>query len=149
MDTFDARTLCEKCNQIDLEALKSAYGYLHQPSFKVLIDSASDCKLCDLILKACTRYLDMIPVGLIAETGDSGPVRLLATGHNDEPSRREWRTLEEYRGRKLSPKIAVTVGKQEMPLSMEPSRSPLLEMYASKGMVAQFRGRLVVFTRRT
>jgi hypothetical protein len=137
-DTSDSQTLCERCNQINLEALKDAYGCVHQPSFEALMDSASRCKLCKLILEACTRYLDTNRVEVTAETCLLGPVRLFATGQKDVSSGIERRNLEALQRRQLSPKVFVTVGKLERHLSADPSWSILLEMYALKGISAQF-----------
>jgi len=50
----------------------------------------------------------------------------------------ERRTLEALQGGQLSPKVVVTVGKLQQVLFISPSWSILLEMYALKGISAQF-----------
>jgi len=82
-DLSDPEILCERCNQMNLENLKGAYGCVHQPSFKALVDSASSCKLCKLIAEACIHYLGRNRVEANAKTGHLGPVRLFATDRKD------------------------------------------------------------------
>lgn len=138
VDLSDPEILCERCNQINLEDLKGAYGCVHQPSFKALVDSASGCKLCKLIAEACIHYLGRNRVEVNAETGHLGPVRLFATDRKDSFSGMERRTLEALQGGQLSSKVVVTVGKLQQVLFISPPLSIPLEMYALKGIPAQF-----------
>ena len=73
-----------------------------------------------------------------AETGHLGPVRLFATDRKDSFSGMERRTLEALQGGQLSSKVVVTVGKLQQVLFISPPLSIPLEMYALKGIPAQF-----------
>lgn len=137
------RALCETCKHINLEALKEAHGLVHLPSFKALMDSASGCELCKLILEACVCYADTQGLKITAETGYLGPVRLFATGQKAVSSGMGWRNLESLQEQQLSPKVVVMVGKLERRLSTAPSMSILLEMYALEGISPRFQLKIV------
>ena len=138
VDTSDLPALCERCKHINLEALKDAHGYVHLPSFKALMNSASGCELCKLILQAFTRYAHMQGVKVTAETQRSGPVRLFATGQKGVSSGVGWRYLKPLRERQLSPIVVLTVGKLRRCLPTTPDMSTLIEMYTLKGICVQF-----------
>jgi hypothetical protein len=135
VDLSDPEILYERCNQINLEDLKGAYGCVHQPLFKALVDSASGCELCKLIAEACIHYMGRNMVEVNAETGHLGPVRLFVTDRKDSFSGMERRTLETLQGAQLSPKVVVTVGKLQQDLPISPSWSILLDMYTLKGII--------------
>jgi hypothetical protein len=142
-DASYLQALCETCKHINLEALKHAHGFVHLPSLKALIDSASGCDLCKLILEACDHYADTQGRKITAETRLLGPVRLFATGQEGVSSGMGWRNLEPLQEQQLSPKVIVMVGKPNQHLSTLPSMSILLEMYALEGIFPQFKYGLV------
>jgi hypothetical protein len=80
---------------------------------------------------------------ITAETRQLGPVRLFATGREGVSSRMGWRKLEPLEEQQLFPKVIVIVGKLDHHLSMVPSWSVLLEMYALKGIFYQLKYGLV------
>ncbi|CAG8975561.1 hypothetical protein HYALB_00005629 [Hymenoscyphus albidus] len=139
-ESSDPKRLCERCNPINLEDLKGADGYMHQPSFKALVDSASGCMLCKLIAEACVHYLHEQRVNIDAATGNVGPVRLFATGRKDRLSGMEVRNFAALRERQLSQNALVTVGELTEKLVVGPSRSILLEIYALKDSSAEEAG---------
>ena len=70
----DLEYLCERCNHINLEDLKEADGYVHQPLFKAFVDSVSNCILCKLIAEACVYYLHKRRMNINVTTGNLGLV---------------------------------------------------------------------------
>ena len=133
----DPKRLCERCDHINLEDLKGAEGCVHQPSFEALVDSSSSCVLCKLIAEACFHCFHRRGLNIDAATGHLGPVRLFATGQKDNFSGLDLRTFAVIREMQLSQNVLVTVGKLPEKLFVNPTWSPLLEMYALKGRSLQ------------
>ncbi|KAI0011862.1 HET-domain-containing protein [Xylariaceae sp. FL0662B] len=94
MASSNSQHLCAFCQGINLEALKSAGGYVHQPTCDTLINSAEHCSLCHLLVALFRRRFYMWrsvmhPVRQLSDARSFGPVSLFAASRDLDLD--EWR----------------------------------------------------------
>jgi hypothetical protein len=132
--TPSQRVLCDKCLGITLQDLKSSHGYVHCQTLRQLVSSAETCKLCAVILDVCQQFCERHGTRVTPHTLDVGPVRLLAISHEEASSKAGERHYSPVLGRKLASDVVVFAGEPlDDSLDIDPTRSVLLEMYASEG----------------
>jgi hypothetical protein len=81
-ETSVAGKLCGLCTRINLEALRSSLGYVHQPTYGLLLQSSLNCVLCELIAKSVARALKRNHKFGHTVSEDDGPVRLVCAGRS-------------------------------------------------------------------
>ena len=120
--------LCHHCSGINLDELKKAEGYTHQPTLDALRESAGICRLCALITEALFRYLRAIRARDPQECLPLSPIRWFAVG---EKGLRQPQVA--LRQNKLFPCVIATMGQLEQGFVLRSSWAPVLEMYALEG----------------
>lgn len=117
MSRASQRQLCTFCQGINLEDLKSARGYVHQPTGGALIESGEDCHLCQLLVDSFTRciyeqHLAQYSIRQISDVRHLGPVSLFAASRDLDSNEHffQRRTKNVVRDRVLSRRVAVTLG---------------------------------------
>lgn len=120
--------LCQHCSSINLDELKKAGGYTHQPNLGALRESADSCRLCALITEAIFQHLHDIRARDAKQHLLLSPIRLFAVG--EDGLRQAQEALQQN---KLSPCIIATMGELEQDFVLRSSWAPVLEMYSLQG----------------
>ncbi|KAI1161172.1 HET-domain-containing protein [Nemania serpens] len=127
MSRASQRQLCTFCQGINLEDLKSARGYVHQPTGGALIESGEDCHLCQLLVDSFTRciyeqHLAQYSIRQISDVRHLGPVSLFAASRDLDSNEHffQRRTKNVVRDRVLSRRVAVTLGVVDTDLPNDP-----------------------------
>ena len=106
--------VCQHCQSINLQDMKSSLGYVHLPTFEALIASSETCSLCELILNSVRRSVRRQPMRWgstnVSSLSTYGPVVLTAVSRDLDSQRWKIRKSAPVEGTHVSQNVLVTLG---------------------------------------
>ncbi|KAL8306273.1 hypothetical protein RB597_003179 [Gaeumannomyces tritici] len=140
------RRLCDFCQGINLEDMKSNDGYVHHPTCHALASSADKCDLCQLIVGVFKRYIyeqrrATNPIRNLSDAWHLGPVKLFAASRELDSNQHIFLRRERggVQNKLLFKRVAITLGISGTTLHYGPN-DPTLLMFANPGSFAETMG---------